>query len=76
MWNRAWKLWAYYELGWGGFWFWDPVENAFTSLVNILGFTSYHNHFNKKEIFTKLDAFLSIITFFESIRNFFSKIEF
>jgi cytochrome c-type biogenesis protein CcmF len=21
-------LWAYYELGWGGFWFWDPVENA------------------------------------------------
>src|SRR5690606_8833712 len=20
--------WAYYELGWGGFWFWDPVENA------------------------------------------------
>lgn len=22
------SLWAYYELGWGGFWFWDPVENA------------------------------------------------
>ena len=21
-------FWAYYELGWGGFWFWDPVENA------------------------------------------------
>ena len=20
--------WAYYELGWGGWWFWDPVENA------------------------------------------------
>jgi cytochrome c-type biogenesis protein CcmF len=23
---RSW--WAYYELGWGGWWFWDPVENA------------------------------------------------
>jgi len=22
------SLWAYYELGWGGFWFWDPTENA------------------------------------------------
>ena len=22
------SLWAYYELGWGGWWFWDPVENA------------------------------------------------
>jgi len=22
------SMWAYYELGWGGFWFWDPVENA------------------------------------------------
>ena len=25
--NRG-SIWAYYELGWGGFWFWDPVENA------------------------------------------------
>ena len=22
------SYWAYYELGWGGYWFWDPVENA------------------------------------------------
>ena len=22
------SIWAYYELGWGGWWFWDPVENA------------------------------------------------
>ena len=22
------SIWAYYELGWGGFWFWDPVENS------------------------------------------------
>ena len=26
--NSAGSIWAYYELGWGGFWFWDPVENA------------------------------------------------
>ena len=29
------SYWAYYELGWGGFWFWDPVENA--SLMPWLG---------------------------------------
>ena len=22
------SMWAYYELGWGGYWFWDPVENV------------------------------------------------
>jgi len=26
--NCARELVAYYELGWGGYWFWDPVENA------------------------------------------------
>ncbi|MCF6317613.1 MAG: heme lyase CcmF/NrfE family subunit [Marinosulfonomonas sp.] len=26
--NALGSWWAYYELGWGGFWFWDPVENA------------------------------------------------
>jgi cytochrome c-type biogenesis protein CcmF len=26
--NGLGSWWAYYELGWGGFWFWDPVENA------------------------------------------------
>ena len=37
------SIWAYYELGWGGFWFWDPVENAsllpwfaMTALMNSL----------------------------------------
>lgn len=29
------SFWAYYELGWGGYWFWDPVENA--SLIPWLG---------------------------------------
>ena len=32
------SYWAYYELGWGGFWFWDPVENA--SLMPWLGGTA------------------------------------
>ena len=26
--SRVGSWWAYYELGWGGYWFWDPVENA------------------------------------------------
>ena len=26
--HRSGSWWAYYELGWGGWWFWDPVENA------------------------------------------------
>tara|TARA_B100000963_G_scaffold357338_1_gene379277 strand:- start:7348 stop:8907 length:1560 start_codon:yes stop_codon:yes gene_type:complete len=32
------SIWAYYELGWGGFWFWDPVENA--SLLPWLSMTA------------------------------------
>ena len=32
------SVWAYYELGWGGFWFWDPVENA--SLLPWLAITA------------------------------------
>ena len=32
------SIWAYYELGWGGFWFWDPVENI--SLMPWLALTS------------------------------------
>ena len=32
------SIWAYYELGWGGFWFWDPVENV--SLMPWLSLTA------------------------------------
>ena len=32
------SIWAYYELGWGGFWFWDPVENI--SLMPWLALTT------------------------------------
>lgn len=36
------SFWAYYELGWGGWWFWDPVEN--TALVPwVLGLMVIHN---------------------------------
>jgi c-type cytochrome biogenesis protein CcmF len=39
------SYWAYYELGWGGFWFWDPVENA--ALMPWLVMTAFlHTLFN------------------------------
>ncbi|MFT5635468.1 MAG: cytochrome c-type biogenesis protein CcmF [Cognaticolwellia sp.] len=44
--------WAYYELGWGGWWFWDPVENASfmpwlagTALIHALAVTEQRNTF-------------------------------
>ena len=44
--------WAYYELGWGGWWFWDPVENvsfmpwlAGTALIHALAVTEQRNAF-------------------------------
>ena len=44
--------WAYYELGWGGFWFWDPVENASfmpwlvgTALIHSLAVTEKRGSF-------------------------------
>ncbi|MBN1378671.1 MAG: heme lyase CcmF/NrfE family subunit [Gammaproteobacteria bacterium] len=66
-WSRPWALvawifltlgialgswWAYYELGWGGWWFWDPVENASfmpwlvtTALLHSLAVTEQRNTF-------------------------------
>ena len=38
------SYWAYYELGWGGWWFWDPVENA--SLMPWLGATALLHSLN------------------------------
>ncbi|MDX2083419.1 MAG: heme lyase CcmF/NrfE family subunit [Rickettsiales bacterium] len=56
--------WAYRELGWGGYWFWDPVENislmpwlAATALIHCLKFLE------QKEIFKKWTIFLAILTF-------------
>ena len=42
--------WAYYELGWGGFWFWDPVENASLLPWLTASIITYTSNFRKKRI--------------------------
>jgi len=56
--------WAYYELGWGGWWFWDPVENASfmpwlvgTALIHSLAVTE------KRGLFRSWTLLLSILAF-------------
>ena len=56
--------WAYYELGWGGWWFWDPVENASfmpwlvgTALIHSLAVTE------KRGLFKNWTLLLAITTF-------------
>jgi len=56
--------WAYYELGWGGWWFWDPVENASlmpwlvgTALIHSLAVTE------KRAAFKSWTVLLAIFTF-------------
>ena len=56
--------WAYYELGWGGWWFWDPVENASfmpwlvgTALIHSLAVTE------KRGLFRSWTVLLAIFTF-------------
>ncbi len=58
------SIWAYYELGWGGFWFWDPVENV--SLMPWLALTTLLHCIlvlERKEILTSWVVILSITTF-------------
>ncbi len=58
------SVWAYYELGWGGFWFWDPVENV--SLMPWLALTTLLHCIlvlEKKLILTSWVVILSITTF-------------
>ena len=58
------SIWAYYELGWGGFWFWDPVENV--SLMPWLALTTLLHCIlvlEKREILTSWVIILSIATF-------------
>ena len=58
------SIWAYYELGWGGFWFWDPVENV--SLMPWLALTTLLHCIvvlEKKMILTSWVIILSISTF-------------
>ncbi len=56
--------WAYYELGWGGWWFWDPVENA-SLLPWITGTALIHSLLNFKSTGHHRDwtLLLSILTF-------------
>lgn len=56
--------WAYYELGWGGWWFWDPVENASfmpwlvgTALIHSLAVTEKRGAFKSWTIFLAIIAF-------------------
>ena len=58
------SIWAYYELGWGGFWFWDPVENV--SLMPWLAITTLLHcilALEKRLILTSWVIVLSISTF-------------
>jgi len=58
------SIWAYYELGWGGFWFWDPVENV--SLMPWIALTTLLHCIivlEKKFILTSWVIILSISTF-------------
>ena len=58
------SIWAYYELGWGGFWFWDPVENV--SLMPWLALTTLLHCIlvlEKRLVLTSWVVVLSISTF-------------
>ncbi len=58
------SIWAYYELGWGGFWFWDPVENV--SLMPWLALTTLLHCvlvLEKRLVLTSWVIILSIATF-------------
>ena len=58
------SYWAYYTLGWGGFWFWDPVENA--SLMPWLAGTALVHSaavMEKREALKIWTIFLAILTF-------------
>jgi len=78
-WSRPWTLvawvfltigimlgswWAYYELGWGGWWFWDPVENASfmpwlvgTALVHSLAVTEKRGSFKSWTVLLAISTF-------------------
>ena len=56
--------WAYYELGWGGWWFWDPVENASfmpwlvgTALIHSLAVTEKRGSFKNWTVLLAISAF-------------------
>ncbi len=62
------SIWAYYELGWGGWWFWDPVENA-SFMPWLLGTALVHSLIavKKKKILQKWVLLLAILSFLLSV---------
>ena len=56
--------WAYYELGWGGWWFWDPVENV-SFMPWLMGTALLHSAIvtEKRDAFKSWTILLSILTF-------------
>ncbi len=56
--------WAYYELGWGGFWFWDPVENA-SFMPWLMGTALLHSVIvvERREVLKSWCVLLAILTF-------------
>ena len=62
------SYWAYYELGWGGWWFWDPVENA-SLMPWLIGAALLHSVVvtEKREGFAAWSALLAVLAFLFSI---------
>ena len=62
------SIWAYYELGWGGWWFWDPVENA-SFMPWLLGTALLHSLITveKKKSLQSWVLLLSILSFLLSV---------
>ncbi len=62
------SLWAYYELGWGGWWFWDPVENA-SFMPWLLGTALLHSLIivEKRKSLQTWALLLGILTFLLSV---------
>ena len=60
--------WAYYELGWGGWWFWDPVENAafVPWLISVALFHSLITS-ERRGLYKNWSLFLSILAFGTSL---------
>lgn len=60
--------WAYYELGWGGWWFWDPVENA-AFIPWLLSVALFHSLIasENRGVFGKWSILLSIFAFATSL---------
>ena len=62
------SIWAYYELGWGGWWFWDPVENA-SFMPWLLGTALLHSLIivEKRKSLQTWVLLLAILTFLLSV---------